>query len=124
MADFAGPTDDDLATIERQLDKLESTATNLESLAFVAKQEGNDQQALDLEDQAGNLRVQQFKLYRQKQQIEVNSPQWTGFVASLEVVNHFIEQSMDDLTQVATVINDAAQLASIIDGLMKMMAVA
>ena len=48
--------------IERQLSKLESTATNLQTLSVLATRANRTQEAKALSDQAVDLRVKQFIL--------------------------------------------------------------
>lgn len=109
----------DLDEIERQLDKLDSTAGNLESLGYLATKDGDPETGRALAEQANELRVKQFLLYRQKEQIVIASNEWQALISSMDVVNHFVEDSMNDLKRVVEVVKAAAQLASIADGVLK-----
>ncbi|MGI0135380.1 MAG: hypothetical protein ACREBW_10545, partial [Candidatus Micrarchaeaceae archaeon] len=71
---------------------------------------------------AQEIRVKQFMLYREKESIEVSSKEWQALIASMDVVNHFVDQSMKDLAQIVQVLNAVTQLASIADSLLKALA--
>lgn len=115
-------TDDSLDTIERQLDKMQSTAGNLETLAYKATKAGNNTDASALQEQAEEIRLRQFMLYRKKEGIEVSSKEWRALISSMNVINQFIGQSLDDLKQIIQVLATAKQLASIADSVLKSLA--
>ena len=77
-----------IAQIERQLSKMESTARNLETVSVLAARANRTQEAKTLSDQAVDLRVKQFVLYRNKDRLQVNSKEWKALVSALELVNH------------------------------------
>ena len=104
---------DALADIERQISKLESTATNLEMMSTLAARAGQQDNSLQLADSAVDVRVQQFKLYRAKDKLQENSNEWKALTASLEVVNHFIDESLADLGQIKNVLDSVSQLLAI-----------
>lgn len=99
--------------IERQLSKLESTATNLETLSVLAVRSNRSQEAKALSDQAVDLRVKQFTLYRNKDRLQVDSKEWKALVSALELVNHFIDEAMADLKVLKEVQDSAARLISV-----------
>ncbi|MDR3418601.1 MAG: hypothetical protein P4L83_20715 [Nevskia sp.] len=103
----------DIAVIERQLDKMDSTATNLETLSTLATKAGRSADAQALSDQALAVRVQQFQLYRKKDQLISTSNDWKAFTAALELVNHYIEAAMADLAQIKKVLDAAAQVVDV-----------
>src|SRR5258705_11889756 len=83
--------------IERQLSKLESTATNLQTLSVLATRANRTQEAKALSDQAIDLRVKQFILYRNKTGLQVDTKDWKALVSALELVNHSIDEAMSAL---------------------------
>lgn len=96
--------------IERQLSKLESTATNLETISALATRASRSQEAKALSDQAVDLRAKQFILYRNKDRLQVDTKAWKAFVAALELVNHFIDEAMADMKLLKEVQDSAAKL--------------
>jgi hypothetical protein len=96
--------------IERQLSKLESTATNLETVSTLAMRASRSQEAKTLSDQAVDLRVKQFSLYRNKDRLQVDTKEWKAFVAALELLNHFIDEAMADMKVLKEVQDSAAKL--------------
>lgn len=102
-----------IVQIERQLSKLESTATNLNTLSVLATRANRTQEAKALSDQAVDLRVKQFILYRNKDQLQIDSKEWKAFVSALELLNHFIDGAMADLKVIKDVQDSATQLISI-----------
>lgn len=100
--------------IERQLSKLESTATNLETISVLAMRANRSQEAKILADQAVDLRVKQFILYRNKDRLQVDSKEWKAMVAALELLNHFIDEAMADLKLLKDVQDSAARLISVV----------
>ncbi|MBA3868887.1 MAG: hypothetical protein H0X30_07025 [Anaerolineae bacterium] len=99
--------------VERQLSKLESTATNLETIAVLATRANKAQDAKALSDQAVDLRVKQFILYRNKDRIQADSKEWKALVAALELLNHFIDEAIADLKSLKDVQDSAARLISV-----------
>lgn len=104
---------DDLAEIERQLNKMNSTATNLETLSLLAMKNGNKADAKSLADKAVDVRVQQFKLYRKKDRLISSSNDWKALTSALELANHYIEDEMVNLGQVAKVLTTAAKVIDV-----------
>ena len=96
--------------IERQLAKLESTATNLETTSALAMRANRSQEAKTLSDQAVDLRAKQFILYRNKDRLQVDTKEWKAFVAALELVNHFIDEAIADMKLLKEVQDSAAKL--------------
>jgi|GEM_PF-2613541 len=96
--------------VERQLSKLESTATNLETISVLATRATRSQEAKALSDQAVDLRAKQFTLYRNKDRLQVDTKEWKAFVAALELVNHFIDEAMADMKLLKEVQDSAAKL--------------
>jgi hypothetical protein len=99
-----------IGQVERQLSKLESTATNLETISALATRASRSQEAKTLSDQAVDLRVKQFSLYRNKDRLQVDTKEWKAFVAALELVNHFIDEAMADMKVLKEVQDSAAKL--------------
>lgn len=99
--------------IERQLSKLESTATNLQTLSVLATRANRTQEAKALSDQAVDLRVKQFILYRNKTGLQVDAKDWKALVSALELVNHFIDEAINDLKVIKDVQDSAARLVSV-----------
>lgn len=99
--------------IERQLSKLESTATNLQTLSVLATRANRTQEAKALSDQAVDLRVKQFILYRNKTRLQVDTKEWKALVSALELVNHFIDEAINDLKVIKDVQDSAARLISV-----------
>lgn len=100
--------------IERQLSKLESTATNLETISALAMRANRSQEAKTLADQAIDLRAKQFTLYRSKDRLQVDTKAWKAFVAALELVNHFIDEAMADIKLLKEVQDSAAKLILVV----------
>jgi hypothetical protein len=96
--------------VERQLSKLESTATNLETISTLATRANRSQEAKALSDQAVDLRAKQFILYRNKDRLQVDTKEWKAFAAALELVNHFIDEAMADMKLLKEVQDSAAKL--------------
>jgi hypothetical protein len=80
-------------SIERQLSKLESTATNLQTVSALAARANRGQEARALSDQAVDLRVKQFALYRNKDRLQVDSKDWKACVSALETRQSFDRRS-------------------------------
>jgi hypothetical protein len=99
--------------IERQLSKLESTATNLETISVLATRANRTQEAKALSDQAVDLRVKQFILYRNKTRFQVDTKEWKALVSALELVNHFTDEAITDLKLIKDVQDSAARLISV-----------
>ena len=99
--------------IERQLSKLESTATNLQTLSVLTIRANRAQEAKALSDQAVDLRVKQFMLYRNKDKLQIDTKEWKAFVSVLELVNHFIDEAVADLKVIKEVQDLAARLMSV-----------
>jgi hypothetical protein len=99
--------------IERQLSKLESTATNLQTLSVLATRANRTQEAKALSDQAVDLRVKQFILYRNKSGLQVDTKEWKALVSALELVNHFIDEAINDLKVIKDVQDSVARLVSV-----------
>lgn len=100
--------------IERQLSKLENTATNLETLAALATRSSRSQEARILSDQAVDLRVKQFTLYRNKDKLQTDTKEWKAFVSALELVNHFIDEAVTDLKAIKEVQDVVARLLTVV----------
>ena len=100
--------------IERQLSKLESTATSLQTLSVLATRANRTQEAKALSDQAVDLRVKQFTLYRNKDKLQIDTKEWKAFVSALELVNHFIDETVADIKVIKDVQDSAARLISIV----------
>lgn len=100
--------------IERQLSKLESTSTNLETLAALATRSSRTQEARTLSDHAVDLRVNQFTLYRNKDKLQTDTKEWKAFVSALELLNHFIDEAVTDLKAIKDVQDSAARLLSVV----------
>jgi hypothetical protein len=96
--------------IERQLSKVESTATNLETLSVFTARANRAQEAKLLSDQAVDLRIKQFILYRNKDRLQVDTKEWKALVSALELLNHFIDEAIADLKIVKEVQDSAARL--------------
>jgi hypothetical protein len=96
--------------IERQLSKLENTSTNLETISVLATRASRSQEAKMLSDQAVDLRVKQFTLYRNKDRLQIDTKEWKAFVSALELVNHFIDEAMADMKVLKEVQDSAAKL--------------
>lgn len=105
---------DEINQIERQLSKLESTATNLETVSTVATRSNKTQEARVLSDQAVDLRIKQFILYRNKARLDADTKEWKAFVSALELLNHFIDEGMGDLKLLKDVQDSAARLISVL----------
>lgn len=99
--------------IERQLSKLESTATNLETISTLVVRANRTQEAKVLSDQAVDLRIKQFTLYRNKTRLQVDTKEWKAFVSALELVNHFIDEAIADPKIIKEVQDSAARLISV-----------
>jgi hypothetical protein len=99
--------------IERQLSKLESTATNLQTLSVLATRANRTQEAKALSDQAVDLRVKQFILYRNKTRFQVDTKEWKALVSALELVNHFTDEAITDLKLIKDVQDSATRLISV-----------
>ncbi|MBX9947303.1 MAG: hypothetical protein K2Y40_24740 [Reyranella sp.] len=115
------PTDsenaaDTLARIERQLEKVRATADNLDALSAAPKT--SDPHAKRLSDQAVDLRLKQFSLYRKKDRILATSNEWKAVVAGVELLNERIERAIEDQKKVSEVITTAATVLSVIVGLL------
>ena len=100
--------------IERQLSKLASTATNLETLSTLALRASRTQEARILTDHAVDLRVKQFTLYRNKDKLQTDTKEWKAFVSALELVNHFIDEAVTDQKAIKEVQDSAARLLSVV----------
>ncbi|ESS73483.1 hypothetical protein MGMO_19c00030 [Methyloglobulus morosus KoM1] len=100
--------------IERQVSKLESTATNLETLAALATRSSRTQEGRTLSDHAVDLRVKQFTLYRNKDKLQTDTKEWKAFTSALELVNHFIDEAVTDLKTIKEVQDSAARLLSVV----------
>ncbi|MFZ2168676.1 MAG: hypothetical protein WAW61_03455 [Methylococcaceae bacterium] len=100
--------------IERQLSKLESTTRNLETISVLATRANRTQEAKILSDQAVDLRVKQFILYRNKDKLQIDTKEWKAFVSALELVNHFIDEAMADIKIIKDVQDSAARLISVL----------
>jgi hypothetical protein len=107
---------DTLAKIERQLEKVRATADNLDALSAAPKT--SDAQAKKLSDQAVDLRLKQFGLYRKKDRILATSNEWKAVVAGIELLNERIERAIEDQKKVSEVISTAATVLSVIVGLL------
>lgn len=99
--------------IERQLSKLESTATNLETLSTLAARASRTQEAKTLSDQAADLRVKQFILYRNKDRLQVDTKEWKALVSALELLNQFIDEAIANPKVVKEVQDSAVRLISV-----------
>jgi hypothetical protein len=102
-----------MQTIERQLSKLESTATNLQTVSVLAARANRGQEAKALSDQTVDLRVKQFALYRNKDRLQVDSKDWKALVSALELVNHSIDEAIADPKVTKDVQDSAARLISV-----------
>jgi hypothetical protein len=102
-----------MQTIERQLSKLESTATNLQTVSGLAVRASRGQEAKALSEQAVDLRVKQFALYRNKDRLQVDSKDWKALVSALELVNHSIDEAIADPKVIKDVQDSAARLISV-----------
>jgi len=100
--------------VERQLSKLESTATNLETISVLAMRASRSQEAKTLADQAVDLRVKQFILYRNKDRLQADSKEWKAMAAALELLNHFIDEAIVDLKLLKDVQDSAARLILVV----------
>ncbi|SFE81036.1 hypothetical protein [Nitrosomonas sp. Nm166] len=100
--------------IERQLSKLESTATNLETISALVARANRTQEVKILADQAIDLRIKQFALYRNKNRLQVNTKEWKALVSALELVNHFIDEAIADPKVIKEVQDSAARLISVV----------
>lgn len=109
MANETSPID----RVERQLSKVESTATNLQTVSVLAARSNRPQEAKALSDQAIDLRLKQFTLYRNKDKLQIDSKEWKALVAALELVNHFIDEAMADIKVIKDVQDSAARLISV-----------
>lgn len=99
--------------IERQLSKLESTATNLETVSALVSRTNRTQEAKALSDQAIDLRIKQFTLYRNKDQLQVDTKEWKALVSALELLNHFIDEAIANPKVIKEVQDTAARLISV-----------
>lgn len=102
----------DLTAIERQLDKLASTCNSLIMLSNLASSAGNTKQASKLLAKVPELQMQQFLLYRDKQNIVIASPEWQAMKKSIEKVNVKIESDLKDLSRISSTINEVAKAIS------------
>jgi hypothetical protein len=102
-----------LQQIERQLSKLESTTGNLDTLSALAARANRTQEAKILTDQAVDLRLKQFTLYRNKTRLQVDTKEWKALVSGLELLNHFIDEAIADQKVFKDVQDSAAHLISI-----------
>ena len=100
--------------IERQLSKLESTATNLETIAALVTRSGKSQEARALSDQAVDLRVKQFILYRNKSRLQADTKEWKALVSALELLNYCIDEAMVDLKVLKEVQDSSARLILVV----------
>ena len=103
-----------LNQVERQLSKLESTATNLETLSTLGMRANRAQEAKALSDQAVDLRVKQFVLYRNKDKLRIDNKEWKAFVSALELVNHLIDDAIADLKAFKEVQDSTTRLISVL----------
>lgn len=103
---------DALAPIERQLNKIRGTADSLDALSALPGVSAA--QAKKLSDQAVDLRLKQFQLYRKKDRIIASSNEWKAIVASMEVVNERIERAIEDQKKLSEVISTVATALSVI----------
>ena len=103
---------DTLAAIERQLDKIRGTADSLDALSALPGVSAAH--AKKLSDQAVDLRLKQFQLYRRKDRIIASSNEWKAVVASMEVVNERIERAIEDQKKLSEVISTVATALSVI----------
>ena len=71
------------------------------------------QEAKALSDQAVDLRVRQFTLYRNKDKLQVDTKEWKAFVSALELVNHFIDETVADIKVIKEAQDSAARLISV-----------
>jgi hypothetical protein len=99
--------------IERQLSKLESTATNLQTISVLAMRTNKTQEAKTLFDQAVDLRVKQFILYRNKDKVQIDTKEWKALVSALELVNHFVDEALADMKVIKDVQDSASRLISV-----------
>ncbi|OAI10635.1 hypothetical protein A1507_21580 [Methylomonas koyamae] len=99
--------------IERQISKLESTATNLDTLSTLASRANRSSEAKALSDQAVDLRVKQFILYRNKDRLQIDTKEWKALVSALELLNHFIDEAIADIKAIKDVQDSAARLISV-----------
>jgi hypothetical protein len=67
-----------------------------------------------LTDQAVDLRVKQFILYRNKDRIQGDTKEWKALVSALELLNHFIDEAIADLKVIKEVQDSAARLISVV----------
>jgi hypothetical protein len=104
---------DETNQIERQLSKLESTATNLQTVSALAARANRGQEAKALSDQTIDLRVKQFVLYRNKDRLQADSKDWKALVSALELVNHSIDEAIADPKVIKDVQDSAARLTSV-----------
>ena len=105
-------TIDTLAAIERQLEKIRATADSLDALSALTGVSAAH--AKKLSDQAVDLRLKQFQLYRKKDRILASSNEWKAVVASMEVVNERIERAIEDQKKLSEVISTVATALSVI----------
>lgn len=105
---------DQVDQIERQLSKLESTATNLETLSVLAARANKTQELKTFSDQAVDIRVKQFILYRNKARFQVDSKEWKALVSALELLNYCIDEAMADLKVLKEVQDAAARLIVVV----------
>lgn len=103
----------DLSVIERQLAKLDDTATNLQIGASQATRQGKVQEAAVLAYKADDLRTQQFLLYRKKSAISVTTTEWTSMVKGIEDVNASLEVSLKSLDKLADTVKKATKLVDL-----------
>jgi hypothetical protein len=99
--------------VERQLSKLESTATNLQTLSSLVARANRTQEAKALSDQAIDLHAKQFMLYRNKEAIQVDTKEWRALVSALELLNHFIDEAIAEPKFVKEVQDSASRLISV-----------
>lgn len=102
-----------LIQIERQLSKLESTATNLETLSAAATRTNKMQEAKTLNAHAVDLRLKQFSLYRNKARLQIDTKEWKALVSAIELLNHFIDEAIYDQKKIKEVQDVAAQLINV-----------
>lgn len=105
-------TANELELIKKKIDTLRDTIKNLEKLYNKAAARGVEG-TLDLADEIERLGDLQFKLWRRKTEIVVNSPEWDDLIAGLKAVNDEIEKELEGLVRVVDVVKKATQLAKV-----------
>ncbi len=114
-----GGTPDPVQVIQQQAAQLGTVANLLDNLSDTAHYNGDDDQAIQLQNQASAALIAQSKLFDVEETIVTTSKEWTDFVTSMTAVNASIKQALTDLTALVNVISAVGQMLALADTLIK-----